>query len=226
MAPGRADSSTIRSKSTATLALYDPDMLEGERRVLRAFADLRVLFRVQHEPGGEERVRSPQEYLFAFLRSLDVDAEGIPRHFVDQLNAALAHYGVRALERGPDLEAALYRIFVSQQRLAPQVEAVLAILDRRLEHAETFATHEGSELREVLDHLIEATRAREPVVADLARELRFRAFDEPILEQAAAEVYHATPKPTSLRSRPSRTSRNELPSSTRSWGARSRWRRS
>ncbi len=173
----------------ATLALDDPDMLEGERRVLRAFADLRVLFRVQHEPGGEERVRSPQEYLFAFLRSLDVEVEGIPRHFVDQLNAALAHYGVRALERGPDLEAALYRIFVSQQRLAPQVEAVLAILDRRLEHAETFATHEGSELREVLDHLIEATRAREPVVADLARELRFRAFDEPILEQAAAEVY-------------------------------------
>ncbi len=173
----------------ATLVIHDPDLLEGERRILRAFADLRVLFRVQHDPGGEERVRSPQESLFAFLRSLDVAAEGIPRRFVDQLHAAVAHYGVRALERGPDLEAALYRIFVSQQRLAPQVEAVLAILDRRLEHAETFATYEGSELREVLDHLIEATRAREPVVADLARELRFRAFDEPILEQVAAEVY-------------------------------------
>jgi acetyl/propionyl-CoA carboxylase alpha subunit/acetyl-CoA carboxylase carboxyltransferase component len=173
----------------ATLVLYDPDMLEGERRVLRAFADLRVLFRVQHDPGAEERVRSPQEYLFAFLRSLDVVAEGIPRRFVEQFQVALAHYGVRALERGPDLEAALYRIFVSQQRLAPQVEAVLAILDRRLEHAETFASHEGSELREVLDHLIDATRAREPVVADLARELRFRAFDEPMLEHAAAEVY-------------------------------------
>jgi hypothetical protein len=37
-----------------------------------------------------------------------------------------------------------------------------------------------------LEHLITATQVRHPVVGDLARRVRFRAFDEPMLDAARA----------------------------------------
>ena len=65
-----------------------------------------------------ELLRSPQEYLHAFLRSLDAEAEGLPERFVALLERALAHYGIAALDRTPALEEAFYRLALSQQRVA------------------------------------------------------------------------------------------------------------
>ena len=44
---------------------------------------------------GDARARNPQEYLHAYLRSRDADAEGLPESFRAKLRRALAHYGVR-----------------------------------------------------------------------------------------------------------------------------------
>ena len=62
-----------------------------------------------------ELLQSPQEHLYAWLRSLDAETEGLPEAFVRKLRRALAYYGIDSLERTPALEAASYRLFLSQQ---------------------------------------------------------------------------------------------------------------
>src|SRR5690606_41969421 len=40
----------------------------------------------------------------------------------------------------------------------------------------------------VLDHLVLATQLRFPVIGDLARSVRFRWFDQPLVDEARSEV--------------------------------------
>ena len=117
----------------------DPALLHGELEILTIFADLAELSRnlpaaereeIDEEDG--ERVRSPREPFRSYLHSLDVEREGLPERFVARLARALAHYGVDELERGPELEEAVYRIFLAHQRAPSQVPTVMALLDRRL----------------------------------------------------------------------------------------------
>ena len=121
----------------------DPELLHGELEILTIFADLAELSRnwpaAEREDLDEEeneRVRSPREHFRTYLRSLDVEREGLPETFVARLARALAHYGVDERERRPELEEAVYRIFLAHQRAPSQIPAVMALLDRRLEHAE------------------------------------------------------------------------------------------
>jgi acetyl/propionyl-CoA carboxylase alpha subunit/acetyl-CoA carboxylase carboxyltransferase component len=175
----------------ADLLACDPALIPGEHRLLGMFADLRALSRpdrVDHEPESE-LLQSPQEHLHAWLRSLDAEAEGLPRWFVTALRRALAHYGITSLERTPRLEEACYRLFLSQQRAEIARTAIVAILDRRLEDAGDLVGHVGNEFREVLDRLASALEGRDPVVADLAREVLFRYFDEPLIADAQDRVY-------------------------------------
>ena len=172
------------------LLACDPALVPGEHRLLRMFADLRVLSRRRHdEADAEALLRSPQEHLHAWLRSLDAEAEGLPATFVEQLRRALAHYGVESLDRTPALEEACYRLFLAEQRAETARAAIVAILDRRLEQAEQLAGHVGDDFREVLDRLVAAPEGRDPVLADLAREVRFRYFDEPVIAAARERVY-------------------------------------
>ncbi len=168
----------------------DPDVRRREISLVTLFADLRVLFRSRHDLEETDLlVRSPQEYFFAYLRSLDADHEGLPGRFVSDLRRAVAHYGVHSPEPGPALQDALYWIFQSQQRVATQVPVVVAVLERWLHTAEPDAETVGDALRDCLDHLIAATVHRYPVIADLAREVRFHRFDEPVLSAARRAEY-------------------------------------
>ena len=59
---------------------------------------------------------------------------GLPEQFRERLARVLEHYGVEDLERTPELEAAVFRIFLAQQRSTPEValaSAVLGLLERR-----------------------------------------------------------------------------------------------
>jgi acetyl/propionyl-CoA carboxylase alpha subunit/acetyl-CoA carboxylase carboxyltransferase component len=167
-----------------------PQLIPGEHRLLRLFADLRALTRPHRgEDPEQELLRSPQEYLHAFLRSLDADEEGLPTRFTELLSRALAHYGVDGLERTPELEEACYRIFLSQHRVAAQRAAVTAILDRRLDLATDLAGNVPDEFRDVLDHLETTLEGRDQVLADLTREVRYRYFDEPVIEAGREATY-------------------------------------
>ncbi|MDQ3720140.1 MAG: ATP-grasp domain-containing protein, partial [Actinomycetota bacterium] len=176
----------------------DPEVLHGELEILKIFAELAELSRnwpatereeLEDEEG--ERVRSPREHFRSYLHSLDVEREGLPETFRARLTRALARYGVHDLERGPELEEAVYRIFLAQQRAPSQVPVVMALLDRRLQHAETLPAALREELRETLDRLIVAAQLRHPVVGELARSVRFRVFDQLVIENAREQVLAA-----------------------------------
>ncbi len=175
----------------ADLLACDPALVPGEHRLLRMFADLRALSSPVYvdEEEEPELLHGSQEHLHSWLRSLDADAEGLPNRFVARLRHALAHYGIDTLERTPALEEACYRLFLSQQRADTARSAILAILDRRLEEAEQLAGHVGDDFRDALDRLVAALDGRDPVVADLARDVRFRYFDEPVIAAARERVY-------------------------------------
>jgi acetyl-CoA carboxylase carboxyltransferase component len=161
----------------------------AERRLLEIYADVRALNRPHPDAGQEaQAMGSPQEHLHAFLRSLDPVAEGLPERFVAHLEAAVAHYGITGLERTAALEEAGYRLFLSQQRAAAARAAVQSILTRRLDQADD---GDGDGLRGVLDRLESTLRRREPSLAELARELRWRTCDEPLVEAAREETARA-----------------------------------
>ncbi len=197
----------------ADLLSCDPALIPGEHRLLGMFADLRALSRPDrgdHEPGSES-FQSPQEHLHAWLRSLDAGAEGLPPRFMAVLHRALAYYGIDSLERTPGLEEACYRLFLSQQRAEIARTAIVAILDRRLEDADELVGHVSGEFHEVLDRLAIALESRDPVVADLAREVRFRYFDEPVIAEARERVYAKMEKHiAALTSEPGRPDAQQL----------------
>jgi len=177
----------------------DSEVLHGELEILTIFADLAELSRnwpaaereeLEEEEGGE-RVRSPREHFRSYLHSLDLERERLPETFRARLTRALARYGVHDLERGPELEEAVYRIFLGHQRAPSQVPAVMALLDRRLQHAEALPEPLRGELHETLDRLIVAAQLRYPVVGELARSVRFRVFDQPVIEEARERVLAA-----------------------------------
>ena len=175
----------------ADLLSCDPALVPGEHRLLRMFADLGVLSSplLLDESEDPELLQGPQEHLYAWLRSLDAETEGLPEAFVRNLRRALAYYGIDSLERTPALEDASYRLFLSQKRADAARRAILAILDRRLEQADQLIGHVGDDFREALDRLVIALDGRDPNVADLAREVRLRYFDEPVIQEATERVY-------------------------------------
>ncbi|MFL6164319.1 MAG: carboxyl transferase domain-containing protein [Jatrophihabitantaceae bacterium] len=159
----------------------------GELAVFTAFADLCELGR--NRPGGEEpaedRVHSPREYFHAYLHSLDLSREQLPDSFRDRLLRALAHYGVTELERTPALEEAVYRIFLAQPGAPSHQQLVTGLLQQWMLDP---LPASAEEVREVLDRLVSATQLRYPAVGDLARSVRFRWFEQPLVEAERARL--------------------------------------
>ena len=165
--------------------------LSAEVELLGVFADLSELTR--NKPAGEDisaerPVHSAREYFHTYLQSLDVERAGLPETFQGRLQRVLRHYGVADLERTPELEEAVFRIFLAQQRASTDIAIVSALLRRWLTEAPP-----AESLREeaglALEHLVTATQVRYPAVGDLARGVVFRWFAQPLLRRARAEVY-------------------------------------
>jgi acetyl/propionyl-CoA carboxylase alpha subunit/acetyl-CoA carboxylase carboxyltransferase component len=176
----------------ARLAPDDPDRLRGEEEMLQLFADVCSISRRQPEPAEEvtgERVRAPEELLLTCLRTYGTGGDGLPPAFREQLLRVLRRHGIERLGPSTEVEDALLRLYRSQQRLDELVPAVTAVLDRRLAHRGALRDLAGDDLRDPLDHLVAATDGRYPSLMDLARDVRFRFFDEPLLAQAQSELY-------------------------------------
>ena len=80
-------------------------------------------------------------------------------------------------------------MFLAQQGAADQTPMVAAVLQRWLDEPEASTGPARDEMREVLDRLIVATQLRYPTVGDLARSIRFRFFDNPLILAARENVY-------------------------------------
>jgi len=176
-------------RALAVVRSCQTDIAAGEHELLDVYTDVRALTRARHDDPERELLHSPQEYLHAFLRSLDAKAERLPERFVSLLQRALSHYGVETLDRTPALEEACYRLFVSQERADLARAAVMAILEKRLERADELVPKTNGDFRGVLDRLEVATERRDPVIADLARQLRTRYYDQPVIEERQAKAY-------------------------------------
>jgi acetyl/propionyl-CoA carboxylase alpha subunit/acetyl-CoA carboxylase carboxyltransferase component len=163
--------------------------LRSEAAVFSAFADLCELAR--NRPADEEvsdlRVHSPREYFHAYLHSLDFDREHLPDAFRNRLARVLTHYGVTDLERSPALEEAVFRIFLAQPGASLHLNTVTTLLRHWVGDPAPEGDAAG-EVREVLDRLVAATQLRYPIVGDLARSVRFRWFDQPLVDAARATV--------------------------------------
>ncbi|MFI5937316.1 carboxyl transferase domain-containing protein [Actinoplanes sp. NPDC051494] len=169
-------------------------LVPAELDLLTVFADLSELSRnkpaggIEVEPGSP--VHSPREYFHSYLQSLDAERAGLPDAFQAKLKRVLAHYGVTELDRTPELEAAVFRIFLAQQRMPADATVVSELLRQWLAGSPPLGEL-GERAGLALEHLIEATQVRFPAVSDLARGVVFRWFAQPLLRRNRATVYAA-----------------------------------
>jgi acetyl/propionyl-CoA carboxylase alpha subunit/acetyl-CoA carboxylase carboxyltransferase component len=174
------------------LAADDPERLQGEEEILHLFADVCAVSRRLPEPAEEvagERVRAPEEHLLTCLRTYETGCEALPSLFREHLLGVLRRHGIEELTASTEVADALVRLYRSQQRLDELLPAIAAILDRRLAHREELLELAGEDLRGLLDHLVTTTDGRYPGLMDLARDVRFRFFEQPLLARAQAELY-------------------------------------
>ncbi|MDO5698466.1 MAG: carboxyl transferase domain-containing protein [Dermatophilus congolensis] len=165
-------------------------VIPAEIDLLGLFCDITELSRnrlAAEEMSTELRIHSPREYFHSYLRTLDPDRSGVPASFREKLETVLAHYGVDGLDPTPELEEAVFRVFLAQQRSAPELAIVAAVLQRWNE--DTAPQDElAAEARDMLDRVVQATQLRYPAVGDLARGVRQRWFDEPVADAERAET--------------------------------------
>jgi acetyl/propionyl-CoA carboxylase alpha subunit/acetyl-CoA carboxylase carboxyltransferase component len=166
----------------------DAQAFEAEGRALRAFADLQSLFMRRRAP-DRRAARPPLEELWRYLHEPEARGAGLSPGFVVMLRRALAHYGVSLDGPGRELELALLRIQKAHERAGDRLAPMLAILERRLSGEGPPPGIFGGEERDLLERLTDLGRERFPALADLARELRYRWFDQPALERARADAY-------------------------------------
>ncbi len=202
---------TLQRRLSATTAPADTDLLRYEDDLLDLFADVGSLYRPRGEEDHDEALLtgSTQEYLLSYLQWLDPDRAGLPDTYAHRLEHALLRYGVRGLARTPELEEAVVWMFRSFRRVADLVPAVTAILQRRLRHHAELAHLADTQMRARLDRLA-AIQGRQRVVAELARDVRFHYFDEPLLAVTVADEYAGVERDIdALRDRPDGADRAE-----------------
>ena len=178
--------STWRELASA-VAVDDPGTVRAEDQVLSIFADLEWLYTRARPPEGSGG--PPLEELWRYLHDPESRGAGLTPGFVSVLRRALAHYGVSIDAAGHDLELALLRIQKAHERVDVHAPIVMALLERRLSAGGTPPGLARPDARELLARLADVGQERAPGLADLAREIRYRAFDQQDFERAAADLY-------------------------------------
>ena len=165
--------------------------LADELELITVFADLAELS--QNRPTGEdlgvEHVHSARENFHTYLQSLDVERDGLPESFHTQLGRALGHYGVTELDRTPELESAVFRIFLALQNPADSAAVITTLLREWLTEPTPREELRGP-VGSALDRLVAATQVRFPAVADLARGVVYAWYGQPLLRRSRARVYN------------------------------------
>ena len=167
----------------------------GEVDLLTVFADLSELSR--NRPGGErgragQPGAQPARVLpHATCRASTSSGPALPKASRPSCQQVLGHYGVDDLDRTPELEDAVFRIFLAQQRTSADVAVVVgaaaAVAGRSRRRPRRCASAPGSRW---------STWSPPPRCAsrrcrDLARGVVFRWFAQPLLRRNRAEVYAA-----------------------------------
>jgi acetyl/propionyl-CoA carboxylase alpha subunit/acetyl-CoA carboxylase carboxyltransferase component len=183
----------LLSKWGQSCPIDSDEIRKAEDEILNIFVDICSLF--QREPAVNPQATleepTPEAYLFSYLRMLDTCGEALPPSFQKTLKRALAHYGIRTLDRTPQLEETLLWICKSHNRAEQQIAPILGILERRLLRADILAPVAQESFRTLLERMISLTNGTFLTLSDLAREVRYRYFDQPAFERARKHVYQA-----------------------------------
>jgi acetyl/propionyl-CoA carboxylase alpha subunit/acetyl-CoA carboxylase carboxyltransferase component len=156
-------------------------------RLVADFADLSRNRPADEERHVENRVHSPREHFHTYLQSLDIERGGLPDEFRTKLTRVLGHYGIQSFDRTRELEDAVFRVFLAQQRSGPETQLSMSVLQRWMEEPCPPARLDDA-AHDVLDRLVHATQLRFPIIGDLARSVRFRWFDQPLVDAERAAV--------------------------------------
>jgi acetyl/propionyl-CoA carboxylase alpha subunit/acetyl-CoA carboxylase carboxyltransferase component len=184
---GQADGTSDDGGPSARLAAlltetdrHDPAVIDAGLAVVAAFSDISALGRNRRvdDPGDDES-HNPTEYFHRYLRSLDLDAEGLPESFGHRLRRAFAHYGVTDLEPNLALQRAAFRVFHAQQSSAAHEALVAAVLDGLRLDLSRLGADQADRLRSTLEEFITSTELRFPNLGTLARSIRYEVFDQP-----------------------------------------------
>ena len=163
----------------------------GELELIEIFADLAELARdrpVREDGDSDGHVHSPHEHFHSYLQCLDVERAGLPEEFKAKLARVLRHYGVTELERSPELEAAVSRIFLALRPASVGATVIAALLRAWLrEPPPDVLLHENASL--ALERLVVAAQVRFPLLDDLARCVVFTWFAQPLLRRNRARAY-------------------------------------
>jgi acetyl-CoA carboxylase carboxyltransferase component len=176
-------------RACAAIETIDVEQRRAEDALLRTFVDISAVFARQapvEDRAEAEGKLSAEEYLYAFLRTQEARVAELPRAFIDKLQRALAHYGVDSLEMTPALRESLLWMFKAHRRVDQRAAVVQAVLEQRMSRGDA-AEAPGFML--LLDRLIDVSRGRFPALCDVARDVKYRAFDRPALEEGRRAVY-------------------------------------
>jgi acetyl/propionyl-CoA carboxylase alpha subunit/acetyl-CoA carboxylase carboxyltransferase component len=169
-----ADYLAVREAAVAA----DAATRDNELDLVRAFADIAELSSAQPDAPSH---RSLREQFHTYLQSLDVDRPGLAGEFRHVLERALRHYGVTEVRRNPELERAVFRMFLAGERYDTGVQVVRALLTEWIAEPVPVA-----EARGVIDRLVRFLQVRSPLTADTARSVAFHWFHRPEAEAARA----------------------------------------
>ncbi len=169
----------------------DEQVRQREDEILRIFVDICSLFQREPTIGNAMPRETPSEEtnLFTYLRQIDTEGENLPPAFLRRLRRTLAHYGVQTLKHSPELEQSLLWIYKSHQRMEQQSAVVFALLERQVARVKAWSADTRGQFRSLLEEMISIARSPLPAIADLAHELYYRCFDQPVFEQTRNEVY-------------------------------------
>ena len=78
----------------------------------------------------------------------------------------------------------MFRVFLAQERAADQVPIISGLLERWRNAVPRFSPDMRQAAGEVVERLVVATRLRYPVVGDLARSIRYEAYERPVIDAA------------------------------------------
>ena len=163
---------------------------QHEDEILRIFVDICSLFHREPDVNrASAEAPSAESHLFSYLRTVENNGEGLPPAFLSALRRTLAYYGVRDLHVCPELRESLLWICKSHQRMQRQANSVIDILERRLRRAKAQEPPAPSSFRALLDRIVAMPIELYPSVSDLAREVRYRYFEQPAFEHERNRIY-------------------------------------
>jgi acetyl/propionyl-CoA carboxylase alpha subunit/acetyl-CoA carboxylase carboxyltransferase component len=177
-----------------------PGLFAAECEFLAQFADVSALCWLHPENAGQ---------LATGTRRLTPEQADLADDLREPLRAVLARYVLTRERNGAGAYEAAFWMSRSFARVGELAPAVTVILRRWLRYRDEFGHSSG--LQDLVDRLAVTTRSRCPAVSDLARDVRFRLFDEPASRRLTAHVYaNANRHLDDLAADPSRADRDKL----------------